>query len=186
MKPGPLLLALATLLVTTVEVGVVQLTWPIEYGRDDVLPPKADAIVVFYGEDSRRDRAVELATAGVAPIVVMSLGNKYRPVNFTCGQTRPFVVWCPTPARENTESEMRMFASMIEQHSWGNVIAVTNTYHKQRAKLLVNSCIESEVSFATTTNEWRRRIRIVRDELFKFVYLKTHPVTCETTMDVHQ
>lgn len=178
MRAARALFAVALASSTIVEIAVVRYTWPIEYGRDDPLPDRADAIVVFYGEDSRRDRAIQMASSGVAPVVVLSLGQRYRPVNFTCGQTSPFTVLCPTPSSKDTESEMRMFASMIEQNAWKAVVAVTNTYHKQRAKLLVKSCIGDGIPFATTTNHWRRRIRIIRDELLKYVYLRFRPVEC--------
>lgn len=186
MRPARALFILALVVSTIVEVTIVRFTWPIEYGRDDRIPDRADAIVVFYGEDSRRDRALEMARDGVAPVVVLSLGQKYRTVGFVCGQTTPFTVMCPTPSMDDTESEMRMFASMIEQRSWNEVVAITNTYHKQRAQLLMKSCIKRDIPIATTTNSWRRPIGVVRDELLKYFYLRLRPVKCAPDSGIAQ
>ena len=112
------------------------------------LPDRADAIVVFAGEHSRADLALQLAADGHAGAVVVSNGAASPVTAPLCGQEQPFAVLCPRPDQLDTRGEARMFADLARQYGWNDLIAVTGNYHVARARLLLERCWNGGVTFA--------------------------------------
>ena len=112
------------------------------------LPDRADAIVVFAGEHSRADLALQLAAEGRAGVVVLSNGSASPVTAPLCGQAQPFVVLCPRPDQLDTRGEARMFGDLARQHGWNDLIAVTGNYHVARARLLLERCWKGGTTFA--------------------------------------
>jgi hypothetical protein len=126
-------LVLAVFLVLTGRLFV----WPT---RDS--PAPADAIVMFAGSPGRLDRAVELARAGYAPVLAVSVPTGEGP----CPPPIPGVeVLCFSPDPRTTRGEARWTARVAAERGWRSLLVVTSTPQDTRARLRLRRCYRGEV-----------------------------------------
>ena len=122
-------------------------------------PRRTDAIVVLAGDEGQRfSRALELARAGVAPVLVVSDGarSNWAPARKLCAHPsgRGFRVICFRPAPYSTRGEARGALALAERYHWRSLLVVSSTYHLFRARLLFDRCLNGHARvYATGTDD---------------------------------
>jgi uncharacterized SAM-binding protein YcdF (DUF218 family) len=122
-------------------------------------PRRADAIVVLAGDEVQRfSDALELARAGVAPVLVVSdgAGSDWAPARKLCDRPsgHGFRVICFRPAPYSTRGEARRALALAERYHWRSLLVVTSTYHLFRARLLFDRCLNGHARvYATGTDD---------------------------------
>nr|MDT0664880.1 YdcF family protein [Micromonospora sp. DSM 115978] len=95
------------------------LVWP------PLAPPgPADAIIMMAGSPGRLERAVALANAGYAPVIVVS-----TPVSTELGCPDPAIVpgiemICFTPEPRTTQGEAQFAAQLAQRRGWNSLLVV--------------------------------------------------------------
>ena len=122
-------------------------------------PRRAAAIIVLAGDEEHRfPRALELARAGVAPVLVVSDGarSSWAPARNLCAHPGGygFRVICFRPAPYSTRGEARGALVLAERYHWRSLLVVTSTYHVFRARLLFKRCLDGHARvYATGTDD---------------------------------
>jgi uncharacterized SAM-binding protein YcdF (DUF218 family) len=122
-------------------------------------PRRAAAIIVLAGDGAHRfPRALSLARAGVAPVLVVSDGaqSEWAPSRKLCANPRGhgFRVICFRPAPYSTRGEARRALALAERYHWRSLLVVTSTYHLFRARLLFDRCLNGHARvYATGTDD---------------------------------
>jgi uncharacterized SAM-binding protein YcdF (DUF218 family) len=149
--------------------------WP----RQDQ-PRHTAAIIVLAGnEEQRFSRALELAHAGVAPVLVISDGvlSKWAPARKLCAHPRGhgFRVICFRPAPYTTRGEARGALRLAERYHWRSLLVVTSTYHVYRSRLLFKRCLDGQARvYATGSNSNRAWLPVnMASETFKLGLAQT-------------
>lgn len=125
------LVLVAALLIATAR----WIVWP----ETDAAPKHADAVVVLGGGGRERlEEGLRLMEAGVAPVLVISDGN--RP----CVAVT-FEVVCFKPEPSRTQGEARAVARLARKHGWKDIVVVTSGYHAIRAGWLFDRCFDYDV-----------------------------------------
>ena len=161
--------AIFTLLLGVIA-GIV--VWPsIEGIRNpsvDELPARADAVVVFAGEDERFNIGRELVEDGIAPVLVLSAGQLPANARGWCDESIKGVpVVCLTPLHSSTRGEGQAFGALATEEGWTSIVGVTADYHVQRAKLHLNRCFTGEIAMVQLA--WGTpSIAILKSELLAF------------------
>ena len=127
------------------------------------LPERADAMVVFGGEDIRTRNALRMMHREIAPVIVVSFGHQDNYARDLCGQQEPFEVMCVVPEDVSTRGEAQMFGQLAEQYGWDSIVAMTGNYHVQRARTYLDRCFDGELAFTAVDWPYYTR-RIVRHE----------------------
>jgi len=121
----------------------------IRHAVSDPLPARADAVVVFAGEDDRFTLGRRLVEEGRAPVLVLSAGKLPAVASGWCGETRADVeVICVVPEEDATSGEARSFADLARAKGWDQLIGVTGDYHAQRAEMLLSRCYGGGLAMA--------------------------------------
>lgn len=107
---------------------------------------RADAVVVLAGEhDGREDYGVELARAGIAPVVVLS--DPYKtddPVmRRLCAGAPGIETICERPPSFTTRGEASMARRLADERQWKRVMVVTWRFHLYRARMIFSQCFSS-------------------------------------------
>jgi uncharacterized SAM-binding protein YcdF (DUF218 family) len=110
-------------------------------------PRRAAAIIVLAGDEEHRfPRALELARAGVAPVLVVSEGVRlsWAPAMKLCARPsgRRFRVICFRPRPHSTRGEARGALALAERYKWHSLLVVTSTYHVFRSRTLFERCLD--------------------------------------------
>jgi len=114
------------------------------------LPSKADAIVQLGGPGNRRFVALELARAGRAPLVAISVSDDEINTSWcAAGMLRGVHVVCFHREPFTTRGEARAVGDMAAQRGWHSVILVTTPDQAKRAELRVSRCFPGAISVAT-------------------------------------
>ena len=153
------LMAVIVFLVSTARLFV----WP-----PSDAPSRVDAIVALGGDPGQRrmKSAIELAEAGYAPIVVISLGGDPK---VHCPQTpKGIVVICFRPNPVNTRGEAEFVATLAAQRRWHRIIVIPDRTQTTRARLLFKRCthvslemvpVQETELFAGVAYEWGSLIK---------------------------
>ena len=143
-------------------------------------PRRAAAIIVLAGnEEQRFSRALELAHAGVAPVLVVSDGvlSKWAPARKLCAHPRGhgFRVICFRPAPYTTRGEARGALRLADRYHWRSLLVVTSTYHVYRSRLLFKRCLDGHARvFATGSSSSRAWLPLnMASETFKLGLAQT-------------
>ena len=121
-------------------------------------PRRAAAIIVLAGDAKHRfPRALELARAGAAPVLVVSDGarSSWAPARNLCTHSggRRFRVICSRPVPYSTRGEARGALALAERNRWRSLLVVTSTYHVFRARQLFKRCLDGHARvYATGTS----------------------------------
>ncbi len=127
-------------------------------------PRHTAAIVVLAGDEEQRfSRALELARAGVAPVLVISDGSlsEWAPARELCAHPRghSFRVICFHPSPFATRGEARGVLRLTERYRWRSLLVVTSTYHVYRSRLLFKRCLGGHARvYATGSSSNRFRL----------------------------
>jgi uncharacterized SAM-binding protein YcdF (DUF218 family) len=118
------------------------------YPRRD-RPRHASAIVVLGGDArGRLPLGLELARAGVAPVLVVSdgAGSDWAPARALCAHPggHSFRVVCFRPDPFSTRGEAREMKRMAAARGWRSLLVVTSTYHVYRARMLFQRCLKGK------------------------------------------
>lgn len=107
-------------------------------------PRQVDAIFMLEGSGDRRTKALELARAGYAPVLVVSTpGNRRCP---TANQVPADVeVICFRPDPSTTQGEAREAARLAELHGWDSILFVTDRSQDTRARLRIGRCYDGDI-----------------------------------------
>lgn len=142
------------------------------YNVHTTAPKQADAVVMLGGASKERMLdAMMLRFDLKAPYLVLS--NTHTPGNASADEycdthsnkkIYPDVV-CFTPKPMDTRGEAVALSALAEQYQWKNLIVVTSTYHIQRSGLLMDQCVNADVTMMSTTPQftawqWFRRFVI--------------------------
>ena len=124
-------------------------------------PRRAGAIIVLSGDmEHRFPRALALARAHVAPVLVVSDGarSNWAPARKLCAQPsgHGFRVICFRPDPYTTRGEARGALALAERNHWRSLLVVTSTYHVYRARMLFKRCLDGHARvYATGTSSNR-------------------------------
>ena len=133
-------------------------------------PSHVDAIVALGGDPGQRrmKSALELAKAGYAPVVVISLGGDPK---VRCPPTPKGIdVICFRPDPVNTRGEAEFVARLAAQRHWRRIIVIPDRTQTTRARLLFKRCtqitiemvpVQEDLSqlFAGVAYEWGALIK---------------------------
>jgi uncharacterized SAM-binding protein YcdF (DUF218 family) len=127
--------------------------WP-----DSGVPAHADAIIVFSGAGDRLSVGYALASRGVAPNLVISVGSPEQAENDRCNRPMAGVtVSCFVPHPGTTQGEARYAAQLANTNHWQSLILVTSTPQDWRARLRTGRCYSGKIYVATAPlprHEW--------------------------------
>jgi len=121
-------------------------------------PRHVAAVIVLSGDGAHRfPRALALARAGVAPVLVISDGarSSWAPARNLCAHPRGhgFRVICFRPRPYSTRGEARGALALAERNHWRSLLVVTSTYHVFRARMLFKRCLDGHARvYATGTS----------------------------------
>ncbi len=140
-----------TAIVTAVivAIGIVQVIVIYQDVRSpgvDPIPDDADAIVVFAGQSDRLAAGLFLARQDVAPVLVISLGEAVDGFEL-CDGTHSLDIRCVRPESINTRGEAQAFGQLADAEGWTSLVAVTDGYHVERARIYLERCFDGDVSF---------------------------------------
>lgn len=111
------------------------------FPKTDV-PRQADAIVMFAGSPGRLEKAVQLARAGYAPVLAVSVPAPDSP----CPPPIPDVdVICFAPDPVTTQGEARWVGEAAAYYGWESIIVITVTSQTTRARIRLSRCYPGEV-----------------------------------------
>lgn len=152
-------------------------------------PPKqADAVVMLGGASKERMLDAMMIRFDLkAPYLVLS--NTHTNGNSSADdycdthsnkKVYPDVI-CFTPKPMDTRGEAVALAELASEYQWKNMIVVTSTYHIERAGLLMEQCVDANVTMMSTTPQftawqWLRRFVI---ETGGLIDVNLHP-QCST------
>jgi uncharacterized SAM-binding protein YcdF (DUF218 family) len=112
-------------------------------------PQRSNAIVVLGGHGVPAfDKGVELAKAGYAPDLVLSLQTwqTCRPYQKLLAHPLSKVdVFCFTANPQTTQGEARSIEQLAKQRGWKRVIVVVPTTQASRARLRIGRCYPGQV-----------------------------------------
>ena len=120
------------------------------------LPGSADAIVSLDGDRPRRlRRAVELATQGVAPTLVVVRAEATAP-ELLAARALPFEVRSVIPEPSSTRGEARAVARLAGERGWQRIVVVTSSYHIPRSRLIFRRGLVCQLAFESAGCSRRR------------------------------
>jgi len=106
-------------------------------------PSAADAVFMLGGAGNRADRALALARAGYAPVLVISQSGGGRcPPRSEVPRVRTV---CFRPDPFTTRGEAREAARLAQQYGWRKVVFVTDRSQDVRARIRIGRCYHGEV-----------------------------------------
>ena len=142
------------------------------YNVDTTAPNQADAVVMLGGASKERLLDAMMLRADLkAPYLVIS--NTGTPGNASaddyCKTHSNKVIYpdviCFTPEPMDTRGEATSLGHLTAEYEWDSVAVVTSKYHVARAGMLMDQCVNSEVTMVPTTPQlstwqWLRRFVI--------------------------
>jgi hypothetical protein len=113
-------------------------------------PRRADAIVMFDGGPDRRARAFELARAGYAPVLVVSIpGETMCPTAAAPSGVR---LICFRPDPSTTQGESRETARLAQRYGWDEVLLVVGRQQDTRARIRLGRCFDGRILVDTVSH----------------------------------
>jgi uncharacterized SAM-binding protein YcdF (DUF218 family) len=133
----------------------------------------ADAIIALDGDRPRRlAAAVALASAGLAPVLVVVRGEAAAP-ELVAARDLPFEIVSFVPDPSTTRGEARAVASLVRGRGWRRVLVVTSTYHVTRARLIFTRAVACDLRFVSAGCQRSRLPRHVISESAKLALALT-------------
>lgn len=160
----------ALLAVLALVGGALSWRWFVRPPEDGPVP--ADAIVMFGGAGRRFHKAVALAEAGYAEVVVLSdpkdSDEEFTAFGWFC-RNRPregyephdYEAICFEPPTHTTRGESRWVADLARERGWETINLVTTTEQATRARMLLARCWDGEIRTVTVPTDLFRPARIL-------------------------
>ncbi len=173
--------AAGLLSVLVLSLGVVAMVSAYRVARPRTASPdQVDAVVVLAGGRGERARtALALTTERVAPVLVLTVGNRdwgvgweeLAPICQKAEQNQtdggganldPEVI-CLTVSPDNTAGEAKTISALAAERGWQSMAVVTSNYHLHRSTIRFERCFDGEIvpvsapgriSRRTHLNEW--------------------------------
>jgi hypothetical protein len=137
--------AIVTLLVIIAVLGSVTARWLV-WPPQQVMPARADAIVMLNGPGDRLDTALDLAWAHRAPVIVISRGSAYWGHGSVCAPKIPRVtVICFDPSPATTRGEAEFAGRLAARYGWRSIVLVAVTPQDTVARLRLGRCFGGKV-----------------------------------------
>jgi hypothetical protein len=118
-------------------------------------PQRADAIFMLGGAGDRLDRALSLARAGYAPVLVISRDNiRTCPPQSAAPRVK---IICFRPDPFTTRGEAREAGLLAQKYGWQKMIFVTDRSQDTRARLRIHRCYHGETLVSAVNvpaHEW--------------------------------
>jgi uncharacterized SAM-binding protein YcdF (DUF218 family) len=111
-------------------------------------------VVLGGGGGERLDEGLRLVEKGVAPVLVISDGNRkgWKQANRLCAGAAEFEVVCFTPDPSRTQGEAEGAARLARKNGWKRIAVVTSDYHAVRAGWLFDRCFAYDVPVVGAEN----------------------------------
>ena len=143
--------------------------WPAEG-----MPQHVSAIVMLAGPGDRLDKALQLATARRAPMLVVSRGHEgYGGV---CPPKIPgLTLICFDPSPSTTRGEAQYIDRLAQRYHWRSVVLVTARAQDTRARIRVGRCYSGQTYVVTVPqplSEWPYEIAYEWGATFKALFLQ--------------
>lgn len=166
-----------TAIISGTVLGALFLAWLLTacqlfYNVHTETPKQADAVVMLGGASKERLLdAMMLRSELNAPFLVLSntdtAGNASADEycdNHSNQAIYPDII-CFSPSPMSTRGEATDLGLLAAERGWKNVTVVTSTYHIERAGLLMQQCVDADVTMVATTPQftawqWLRRFVI--------------------------
>src|ERR1700742_2373379 len=108
-------------------------------------PARVDAIVVLGGPGDRLDLGLQLARAGRAPYLVLSLGLPYVPPGICTQHVGAAQVICFHPDPDTTQGESEGASQIARQDGWRSIVPVTPRAQVWPAHLRFERCYSGQI-----------------------------------------
>lgn len=171
-KPRKKTVIIAGTLLLALFLGWLLTAYQLFYSVHTEAPQQADAVVMLGGASNERMLDAMMIRFDLkAPYLVLSntdtKGNASADEycdNHSNKTVYPDVI-CFDPEPMDTRGEARALAKLADEYQWKNMIVVTSTYHIKRAGLLMEQCVNANVTMMSTapqfnTWQWFRRFVI--------------------------
>jgi uncharacterized SAM-binding protein YcdF (DUF218 family) len=112
-----------------------------------VAPARADAIVMMAGSAGRLERAIALARAGYAPVLVVSSPPSAEERCPKPDEVPGVEVICFSPDPLTTQGESRFAADLAERRGWDSLLVVAGATQVTRASLRMSRCFDGQTTF---------------------------------------
>lgn len=117
-------------------------------------PKRVDAIVVLGGEGDRLGYGMQLARAGLAPYLVLSMGLPWLPPGICTQHVGPAKVICFHPDPDTTQGEAEGAAKIARQYGLGSMVLVTTQDQVWRAHLRMQRCYAGQIYGVSVPIAW--------------------------------
>jgi uncharacterized SAM-binding protein YcdF (DUF218 family) len=142
--------AAITVVVVAAVVTARLIVWP-----PAGMPTRVDAIVVLAGPGSRLPVGVQLASAGRAPVLVVSQGH--LGYGGPCpAPIRGVRIICFDPNPADTRGEAEYTGELAKRYGWHSIAVVATPEQAVRAQLIVGRCFNGSVYVVTGSMPWQQ------------------------------
>lgn len=163
---------IAAAIMTVLFLGWILTAFQLFYDVTTTAPKRADAVVMLGGASKERMLDAMMIRFDLeAPYLVLSntdtKGNASAD-NYCDTHSNKKIypeVVCFDPNPMDTRGEAVALAELAAEHQWKDMVVVTSSYHIERAGLLMEQCINANVTMMSTTPQftvwqWFRRFVI--------------------------
>lgn len=157
--------ALAGTVLLALFLGWLLTAYQLFYNVHTAAPRQADAVVMLGGASKERMLDAMMIRFDLkAPYLVLS--NTHTNGNSSADdycdthsnkKIYPDII-CFTPKPMDTRGEAVALAELATEYQWRNMIVITSTYHIKRAGLLMEQCVNANVTMMSTApqfNAWQ-------------------------------
>ncbi len=117
------------------------------------MPAHVSAIVVLAGPGGRLDKALQLARAQRARVLVVSRG--YRGYGSVCPPDPPGVrLICFEPDPASTRGEAESVGRLAGRYHWRSIVLVTSRAQDTRARIRVGRCFGGQLYAVAVQQPW--------------------------------
>lgn len=117
------------------------------------MPSHVSAIVMLAGPGDRLDKALQLASARRAPMLVVSRGHLgYGSV---CPRDPPGVMLiCFEPVPASTRGEAEFVGHLAKRYHWRSIVLVASRAQDTRARIRVGRCFSGQIYVVAVQQPW--------------------------------
>lgn len=128
------------------------------------LDGKADVVVSLAPQHSRLPMAKQLISDDVAETLLISYfdhdpmnhqmtAKDGKPLSRYCEDESENGVMCFTPTEDATIGEVLAISDLAQEHAWGKVTVVTDSFHAFRTRFIFEQCLGDEIDVNVVFSE---------------------------------